>query len=192
MTHSRPVALQRLQGVVTTPSTTGLQHGQPILKHGKDRPEVSKRAGIFEGLDRTLSDCRPRGTLCVGVVVVSKGEQYSQIAGALPLATRETRARSAFFSLQTALDILGVGALTVGIHLCRETLRVPKAASVRVGRKDLLSFRLSRTRQMMSSCIDGEASGFMRRSSDSGSPSSGDLERQAPSRGDVSLAGGQC
>jgi len=63
MTHSRPVALQRLQGVVTTPSTTGLQHGQPILKPGKDRPEVSKRAGIFEGLYRTLFDRRLRGIL---------------------------------------------------------------------------------------------------------------------------------
>ena len=88
ITHSRPVALQRLQGVVTTPSTTGLQHGQPNLKPGKDRPEVSKRAGIFSGLYRTLFDRRPRGILYVGLLLRSKGRKDSQIAGALPFAAR--------------------------------------------------------------------------------------------------------
>jgi hypothetical protein len=51
------------------------------------------------------------------MVMISK-ELYSQIAGALPFAARQTCARSAFFSLEVvALHVLGLGTLTVDIHV---------------------------------------------------------------------------
>lgn len=64
ITHSNPVALQRLQGVVTTPSTTGLQHGRSassFLK-GKHRSLGSSAQKPAQAPPRTPWDCLP--TLC--------------------------------------------------------------------------------------------------------------------------------
>jgi hypothetical protein len=49
---------------------------------------------------------------------------YSQIASALSFAARQTRARSAFFSLEIALHVFGFGTLTVDIHIFGNYTRI--------------------------------------------------------------------
>jgi hypothetical protein len=79
------------------------------------------------------------------MVMISK-ELYSQIAGALPFAARQTCARSAFFSLEVvALHVLGLGTLTVDIHVFLVIIHVSREIPVYVFAADSGAVISSRT-----------------------------------------------